>query len=286
MSPTTLSLPSKTIDSKVENSVRTFYEDFGWEDADGVKGEDISFRMFRPAYYPYHEAVEARTISAMQPFAGNLLIVGCGDMPESHVEIATRFDKTTCIDISQKALDIAAARLPKASTVNGSILASDIEDNSFDTVFCAHVLYHIDAQQQEKAVREMLRVVKPGGKVVVIYSNPQSPLRYMCSVAKRINGMAAKVMGRTKEHRHSSGQERPALYFLAHPLKWWQQFGDGSNVSMIPWDVIGSFEERQLLPSDWLARAFYATAGWVERRFPKIAVRLWQYPQIVLYKES
>lgn len=284
MSLSAVSLPPRSAESKVEQSVREFYDGFGWDDADGAKGEDISFRMFRPAYYPYHDAVEARTMEALAPFEGDLLIVGCGDMPDSHVDLANRFDQTTCIDISQKALDIAAKRLPDAATLLGSIVHSEIEDDSFDTVFCAHVLYHIDAAQQAEAMREMLRVVRPGGKVVVLYSNPRSPLRYMCSAAKVLNNLAAKILRREQQHRTSSGQVRPALYFRPHPLGWWSQFGDRSDVSMAPWDVIGSFEERQLLHSDGMARVFYGVAGWLERRIPRVAVRFWQYPMIVLQK--
>lgn len=98
-------------------------------------------------------------------------------MPDSHVDLATRFDQTTCIDIPQKALDIAAKRLPDAATLLGSIVHSEIGDDSFDTVFCANVPSRIDAAQQAQAMREMLRVVRPGGKVLVLYANPRSPLR-------------------------------------------------------------------------------------------------------------
>jgi len=271
--------------SDVETRVRNFYENFGWKDNDGVKGEDLSFRMFRPAYYPYHETVEARTMEAFEPFEGDILIVGCGDMPANHVEIATRFDRTTCLDISQRALDISREQLPEASEmVLGSILNSDFEDDSFDSIFCAHVLYHIDASSQEKAVREMIRVTRPAGKIVVIYSNPRSPLRYMCSLAKRVNNLIAKVRGREKQHRETTGQDRPTLYFFAHSLGWWSRFGDQCDVTMIPWDVIGSFEERQLIPGDRTAALFYRFSAWLERRFPGVAVKLWQYPLIVLTK--
>jgi SAM-dependent methyltransferase len=272
--------------ANVETHVRTFYDNFGWSDNDGIKGEDLSFRMFRPAYYPYHEIVEARTIGAFGPLEGEILIVGCGDMPANHVDIAARFDKVTCIDISQRALDISRKQLPEtANMILGSILNSDFADNSFNAIFCAHVLYHIDAISQETAVREMTRVTKVGGKIIVIYSNPRSPLRYMCSAAKRVNNFVARVRGREKTHRESTGQERPALYFFAHSLGWWSRFGDQCDLTMIPWDVIGSFEERQLIPSDRLAGLFYRWSAWLEQRFPRAAVKLWQYPIIVLTKK-
>ena len=270
----------------VETHVRTFYDNFGWTENEGVKGEDLAFRIFRPAYYPYHDKVEARTVSQFQPFEGSILIVGCGDMPENHVDIARRFDRTTCIDISQRALDIAEKRLPdSASMVLGSILDSGLEDDTYDAVFCAHVLYHIDASAQEAAMREMIRVTKSGGKIVVIYSNPRSPLRYICSMAKRLNNLFAKVRGREKLHKAETGQDRPVLYFFAHPLGWWSRYAKGTEVAMKPWDVIGSFEERQIIRSDRLARMFYRFSGWLETRFPGAAVKLWQYPMIVLTKK-
>lgn len=272
--------------SDVETHVRDFYDNFGWRDNDGIKGEDLSFRMFRPAYYPYHEIVEARTMGAFEPFDGEILIVGCGDMPANHVDIATRFDKTTCIDISQRALEISQEQLPETSEmVLGSILNSNFADNSFDSILCAHVLYHIDASSQEGAMREMIRVTKPGGRIVLIYSNPRSPLRYMCSAAKRVNNFVARFRGREKQYRETTGQERPTLYFFAHSLGWWSRFSDQCDLRIIPWDVIGSFEERQLISGDRLAILFYRCSAWLEQRFPRFAVKLWQYPLVVLTKK-
>lgn len=95
---------------------------------------------------------------------------------------------------------------------------------------------------------------------------------------------AATVLCRGQKQLRSSGQARPALYFRPHPLAWCSQFEDRSDVAMAPWDVIGSFEERQLLPGDGTARVFYGVAGRLERHFPRVAVRLWQYPMIVLQK--
>ncbi len=45
------------------------------------------------------------------------------------------------------------------------------ENNKFDFVICNHVLEHIDAEQ--KAMKEILRVLKPGGKAIL-----QVPINY------------------------------------------------------------------------------------------------------------
>jgi ubiquinone/menaquinone biosynthesis C-methylase UbiE len=44
-------------------------------------------------------------------------------------------------------------------------------EDHFDAAYCAHVIYHIDGDHQDKAIRELIRVTKPGGRIVVIYSN-------------------------------------------------------------------------------------------------------------------
>jgi ubiquinone/menaquinone biosynthesis C-methylase UbiE len=47
-------------------------------------------------------------------------------------------------------------------------------EDHFDAAYCAHVIYHIDSDHQDKAIRELIRVTKPGGRIVVIYSNQDS----------------------------------------------------------------------------------------------------------------
>ena len=100
----------------VEDSVRSFYDTKGWSG-----GEDALFRQFRPAYRKYHASTTERTIGCFAGKHGSLLIVGGGDLPQSHVSIATQFEQTACVDISKAALDISEKKLPKARKILGSI---------------------------------------------------------------------------------------------------------------------------------------------------------------------
>jgi len=67
--------------------------------------------------------------------------------------------------------------------------------------------------------------------------------------------------------------KRLGLYFSPHPLVWWKQFSDVCDISMRPWGVIDSYEERS---------CFYALAAIVQRALPNF--RLWQYPIVILDK--
>ncbi len=166
----------------VERTVRDFYDTYGW----GKGGEDELFRQFRPAYRPYHEQTVARTLGCFAGRDGSLLIVGGGDLPQSHVELASHFNMVTCIDISGVALDITQDKLPTAERVLGSICNAPLLTGAFDAVFATHVIYHIDANEQERAVRELIRVTKPGGRIVIVYSNPRSPIRLAAGVVHRL----------------------------------------------------------------------------------------------------
>src|SRR6185369_8507624 len=55
----------------------------------------------------YHASTTERTIGCFAGKHGSLLIVGDGDLPQSHVSIATQFEQTACVDISKAALDIS-----------------------------------------------------------------------------------------------------------------------------------------------------------------------------------
>jgi SAM-dependent methyltransferase len=250
--------------------VRDFYDTYGWSKG----GEDELFRQFRPAYRPYHEQTDARTLGCFAGRNGSLLIVGGGDLPQSHVDLASHFNTVTCIDISRVALDITQHKLPSAERVLGSICSAPFPTSTFDAVFAAHIVYHIDANDQEHAVRELIRVTKPGGRIVIIYTNPRSPIRF-----------AARVVGRLRKRfapEQAVKTARAVPYFSPYPLSWWNRFKDACSILMLPWDIIGSTAERTLIPSDGLARAFYGAAAWVERQLPSASAHFWQYPIIIL----
>ncbi|MSU89778.1 methyltransferase domain-containing protein [Rhodobacteraceae bacterium 2CG4] len=259
----------------VEDGVRGFYDGYGWVGTDGGNGEDAAFRAFRPAYAGYHAAVERRTLAAFDGLHGGLLIAGCGDMPASHLDLARRFDRLACLDISGRALTAAATKLNRrAEIVRGSVLEPPFDEGGFDAVFCAHVLFHIDIDLQERAVDRLLRLLRPGGRLVVIYSNPRSPVRFATAAAERARRL---LPGAAR-----AAPARPDLYFRRHPLGWWQRFADRARIDIRPWDVIGSRDDRALLWSDRAAKRFYAAAGRIEARHPRVAAALWHYPMIVL----
>lgn len=76
----------------------------------------------------------------------------------------------TCTDMSRKML-IRSMQKAKAGNVRNigfakrNIIALNDEDNKYDAVIAGNVLHLLD--EPEKAVRELVRVTKPGGKIIL-----------------------------------------------------------------------------------------------------------------------
>ena len=83
----------------------------------------------------------------------------------------------TCVDVSQKSLDIARSRFPAAAEYrlfDGQLLP--FEDNTFDLIFTACVFHHIPVAEHVRLLSEIRRVLTPGGNFFVFEHNPLNPL--------------------------------------------------------------------------------------------------------------
>ena len=83
----------------------------------------------------------------------------------------------TCIDVSQKSLEIAQERFPGAATFlafDGKLLP--FPDQSFDVVFTACVFHHIPETEHVALLQEIRRVLKSGGRFFIFEHNPRNPL--------------------------------------------------------------------------------------------------------------
>ena len=265
---------SEKTDATTE-AVRRFYDEYGWVVDGQGSGEDKSFRGYSKAFTDYSRVSTRRVLDALGDRRGSVLFVGGGDMPENHMAVARTFARIVCLDLSSVGLEAARRKLGDgAEYVVGSILEADLGAGDFDVVYCAHVLYHISRDLQEAAVRRMLRACRPGGRVVLVYANPWSPVR--------LAGRAAALLGRLRKAPPSAAPAR--LYYHDHPLGWWSRFAGEARVRIAPWEAVAGRIAAPVLQPQALASGFVSAAIALERTAPGLAVRLWQYPLIVLEK--
>ncbi len=80
-------------------------------------------------------------------------------------------------DVSSRSLTLAARRFPGVAALvmfDGDRLP--FSDGSFDAAFAANVFHHIDPNDHDKHLRDLFRVLRPGGKFFLFEHNPFNPL--------------------------------------------------------------------------------------------------------------
>ena len=139
----------------------------------------------------YHDLIDDLELDFLARYAAGaqVLEVGCGTglLLERMLEFAS---SAKGVDLSPGMLEHATER--GLDAVLGSATELPFDDDSFDVACSFKVLAHV--QEIDTAIREMLRVVRPGGTVVAEFYNRHS----LRTLVKRI-GPAGAISDRTTE---------------------------------------------------------------------------------------
>jgi SAM-dependent methyltransferase len=133
-------------------------------------------RLDRTGWLRFDDLDEEQTLLAAVAEArpARILDVGCGDgrLPSLYAA-----QEVVCIDSSQASVAAASARGLDARLGRAEDLP--FADRTFDVVTCSHTLYHV--ADPGRAVAELVRVLRTGGRFVGIYNAP-GHLRELWSV--------------------------------------------------------------------------------------------------------
>lgn len=102
---------------------------------------------------------------------GNVVEFGCGPGFFTRA-VAANATHVLATDIADQMLDRAKANLKDVKNVSFQKMNSErtpFPDNLFDTVFTANVVQILE--HPEKAINEAYRVLKPGGRLLLLYYN-------------------------------------------------------------------------------------------------------------------
>ena len=118
---------------------------------------------------PLHRALVALTVA--EPL-GDLVDIGCGQGRVLKL-LATRSRRAVGVDIDSDARRFARAELllaglPNCSLRQGDMYALPFADNEFDTAILDDVLS--DAGRQTDAIAEAVRILRPGGRLLLLSS--------------------------------------------------------------------------------------------------------------------
>jgi SAM-dependent methyltransferase len=258
----------------IEDQVRDFYDNEGWQAdpaADAVYADAQLWEDLRSCAAEYVSACRRKVLDHLPSSGERILDAGSGPIqyPE-YLEYSAGFEKRVCVDLSQRALAEAQTKLgDRGDYVNASLLELPFPADHFDAAVSLHTIYHIERDRQETAVRELIRVVKPGARAVVVYANPDR-------LAARLKRVA----------RRSRDPGAGPIYFFAHPLSWWERFAGEADVEIVPWRTLNANESRTLIPDNALGAGVFRAVLGFERAVPGLATWAGCYPMIILTKRG
>ncbi|MFH1011552.1 MAG: class I SAM-dependent methyltransferase [bacterium] len=134
------------------------------------------------------------------PQGSVILDAGCGNCAHS-IRLARRGFFVQALDCSEAALklareNVAASRMEDRIHIqHGNLLALPFEDGTFNYALCCGVLMHIP--DLEKAISELTRVLRPGGRLVVSEANMYSLEAVILRNLKRLLRRGKALIKRT-----------------------------------------------------------------------------------------
>lgn len=114
----------------------------------------------------FHALRRAISLAKLSP-GSHVLDVGCGTG-----RWVRRYEDmgffATGLDATLRMLDLASQRRTRASLIAGSVYQLPVADSVFDCVSDITVIQHIPTALQHQALRETMRVLKPGGHLILV----------------------------------------------------------------------------------------------------------------------
>jgi ubiquinone/menaquinone biosynthesis C-methylase UbiE len=179
------------------------------------------------------------------------------------------------IGVTQTDADAAAKALKEwpcpIQTLSTDLRRLPYRNDSFDAAFSSYTLARFDAVAQGRIIAEMARVVRPGGRVIVVTENPRAVLAPRTFVKRALAD--APVAGKALKRLRSGGDvyEPRSIRCMRRELS---AFGDVTTLSLgMPSEAMRDNLDEQSRAN----RAVWSTVYRLERHLPRVAARLGSY---------
>jgi len=161
-----------------------------------------------------------------------VLEIGCGTGYYTK-ELEKTGANIIAIDISPDLLEVARSSITSKNITFKieNAYATTFEDNFFDTVAGSSVLHHLEI---EKAIREIFRILKPGGRIRFTEPNMLNP---QIAIEKNISYIKEK-----------SGDSPDETAFFKWSIKKLLKVAGFENISVTPFDFLHPATPEPLIP--------------------------------------
>jgi ubiquinone/menaquinone biosynthesis C-methylase UbiE len=276
----------------VKRSVRDFYDRIGWQkDAHGIFADAAKFEDLRPVSAEYRSRCLLRVNKFLARNGTFLLDVASGPLqhPE-HKTYSDGFKKRICADMSFSALREARTALQgRCSCVQGDIVHLPFKDETIDGVISLHTVYHVPADEQIQAFREIGRVLTRDHTAVVVYTWGNHSFLMALAMAPllplRLGRKIITAIVRRTQSPVAQSSHTPQLYFHPHTRRYLvRHLEPHMKFDVLVWRSL-SVPCLKLYFHTWLFGRFLLNVIYtLEDVLPRLMGRCGAYPLFVVKK--
>lgn len=290
------------------DSAMRFYDEIGWR-----SGEDHNFRDaerfedLRPVSREYIHLCHLRINKHISPRGEYLLDVASGPVQyREYLTYSEGYDRRICADISITALKAAKEKLgDRGIYIQCDITQLPLKDASVDGFVSLHTIYHVPAEKQIAAFRQLERVLMNDRTGVVVYTwgphcltmellTAKFPLAYalqrflrsalpafLVGWLKRASG-AHTPAGTAGHPSVDSTTNGPRLYFHPHDYAWFQRnIASRADWDILVWRSVSVPFLKRYVHAGRLGGPLLSALFRIENAFPGCFGRFGQYPLMV-----
>lgn len=281
----------KIVSNEVE--ANEYYNTVGWETEEEITEDARRWEDLREYPREYVSKCRLRLMRHIPVSGENILDMASGPIQyKEYLEYSRNFKKRYCVDLSSEALESAKHKIGNHGVfLHGDFLTIPLEENFFDCSISLHTIYHIEKELQEKAVRKLIHVTKPGKPVIIIYSNPNTllvlrPYQLLRKFLTILYNVPRKIKKYSiKDADNKVSEPELNLYIYPYPNEWWYNFRDVAEVKILPWRSFSSDIQQSIIPDNKIGKLMLKFLFRLEDYFPDFFARNFQYPMIILTKK-
>lgn len=276
--------------------VQTFYDEYGWaKNTAGIYNDTSDFTDVRETSQNYTDACNLRIERHLRG-GSYLLDAASGPIPHaSYLRFSRNYHFRICVDFSIKALREAQTKLGESGLyVLADITALPFCTDSIDDCISLHTIYHVPAPDQAAAVAELVRVVRPGGRVVIVSHWTDSPLMAFLTLLRRSLGAVKRLItGKrlitetkfAQEETKKNGGPPPPLYYSPQNYQWFvEHLRRPYDVKLRLWSSTNISFHQNYFSNDWKGKLIAKIVLTLEDIFERLLARFGEYPMFVMRK--
>ena len=269
--------------------MREFYDQIGWSQVGDGLYQNARYEDLRPVAQEYIHKCHLRVNRHLDPQGRFFLDAGSGPVQwKEYLTYSEHYAYRVCGDLSITALREARQRLgDKGLYVVMDIARLPFKADAFDGLVSMHTIHHLPAQDHKKAYAELVRVLMPGHRAVVVngWSNPP-----LMRIADRVANLF-KRPARNDSSKSAPAQvkaEEPTGTFVHKSNAGWlrEQLKDVTPIKIYCWRSVSTKFTRTYIREKAGGKLILRLIYWLEELFPRFFGENGQYPIVAIKKTT